>query len=148
MRILNVVRDDNNENVMKNVFTLSTLIVFCLILASLTLSCATINSEGGVGGIVIDSPPKFLEATIAGKVVYGEKGLSGVALEVKGYNIYGKTDEDGSFRLAFKGTVRIGVNRIRVQVKATKDGFRGRTVGVYVSTNETSNMVISLLPIS
>lgn len=134
----------NNSNLRLNYSkpTYSVLLLAILFMAS----CAQGPGGGSVGGVVIDSPTKMLEAFIVGKVSHNGVGIPGAKLEVKGFGVFGETDENGEFKLHFKGMTKLGVTRKRVQVQASAQGYRTRTRGVYVEQNRESSLTIELLP--
>jgi hypothetical protein len=107
--------------------------------------CAT-SGGGGVGGVVIDAPTKDFAATINGTVLSDGKGIENAKVELINYEGEDLTDLHGRFSIPFTATTRLGVNRIRVLVRASKDGFRTRTKGLYVVIQQEASVIVELLP--
>lgn len=109
-------------------------------------ACATSGGGGNVGGVVIDAPQKEFSATINGTVLSDGEGIEGAHIELINYDSEGITDKNGRFEVPFDTTTRLGVNRLRVLVRASKEGYRSRTRGVYVVINQQASVIIELLP--
>lgn len=124
-----------------------TLVIYVLATIALALTgCATSTGGGGVGGVVIDAPQKEFKATITGTVLSDGKAIPNAQIEFINYDVTGITDSNGRFEIEFSAMTRLGVNRLRVLVRASKEGYRSRTRGVYVVIQQRASMIIELLP--
>lgn len=114
--------------------------------ASVFMSCAGGAGGGSVGGVVIDTPQKLLEAEIVGHVYHQDEPIAGATVTVKGYEFSAVTDKNGRFRIEFKAMAKLGVSKKRVQLEASAEGYRTRSKGVYVEQRRITTVTIDLLP--
>lgn len=117
-----------------------------MLIAALAIAGCATSGGGGVGGVVIDAPQKDFTASVNGTVLYDGRGIEGALIELINHEASTSTDKNGRFYLDFDTRTRLGVNRIRVLVRASKEGYRTRTRGVYVVIDQTASVIIELLP--
>lgn len=122
------------------------LLLFVLIISVIAVACLEGAKGGGVGGVVIDAPRKTFKAEIYGKVLSPDGPIAGADVEIAKYNLKGKTDSQGNYSFEISTLTKLGVNRIRILVRATMAGFQQRTQGVYVTIREKAMLDINLIP--
>lgn len=120
-------------------------VLFLALLIPVLLS-ACVSGGGSVGGIVIDRPAYTFDSDVSGEVIYDGKGIPGVAIRVMDHDIETTTDDKGSFSFHIQTVRVVGIRKVRLQIELTKEGYRRRTLGIYIKQGVSNDHRILLLP--
>jgi hypothetical protein len=124
-------------------YILLSIVILSLLL---TTSCLESTRGAGVGGVIIDAPRKNFKAEIYGKILSPDGVIANARVEVPKYDLKGVSDSEGNYSFKIATLTKLGVNRVRVLVKAKKEGYQQRTKGVYVKIRERAQLNITLIP--